>query len=71
MNDFTLTEVLSMSTTPIVNAVRRFLIKIELRNSEYHLKHIADTRRNDYLVEREIHKRQVHLTSELRRLEAK
>lgn len=64
-------HILSLSLRPAVNAVRRFLIRIELRNSEYHLKHIADTRRNDYLVEREIHKRQVHLTSELRRLEAR
>lgn len=71
MNDFTFTEVLAMSTTPIANAVRRFFIKLELRNTHYTLQHIAAQRANDAKVESLTHKRQAFLKSELNRLEAK
>lgn len=61
----------AVTLRPALAAFRAILIKIELRNTDYHLAHIAETRRNDFLVERLLHKRQVHLVSELRRLEGR
>lgn len=71
MNDFSLPEVLAMSITPIVNAARRFFIRIELNNVKYALAQIAVQRANDTQVETLMHRRQALLQSELRRLEAK
>lgn len=70
MNNFSLSEVMAMSTSPIVTAVRRIVIKFALRNCDYTLQHIADTRANDALVEADTHRRQAFLRAELRKLEA-
>jgi hypothetical protein len=71
VNDLTFAQTMTISPMPVVNAVRRFFLRIELRDTEYTLAHIAATRRNDFLVEKEAHKRQVMLQSKLRQLETK
>lgn len=50
-------------------AIRRWLIRFEIKDIDYQLGHIASVRANDFEVERNLHKRQVDLVSELRRLE--
>ncbi|OWW18428.1 hypothetical protein [Noviherbaspirillum denitrificans] len=66
----TVRAMLSLAIKPAANRIRRWLINFELQHNEYQLGHIQENRLNDFLVEGELHKRQVHLKSELRRLEA-
>jgi hypothetical protein len=71
MNDLPFAQIMTLSLMPVANAVRSFFLRIQLRNTEYILAQIAETRRNDTLVEQQTHRRQALLNSRLRQLEPK
>jgi len=71
LTELTLSQIMTLSLKPLIKSVRRWLIKLEMADLQYHIAHIRSVRANDFEVERISHARHLNLKLELRDLEGR
>jgi len=65
----TVRAMLSLVLQPSLKKIRLWIVNAQIQHTSYQIGHIQSARRNDFLVEKELHKLQVRLVSERNRLE--